>query len=254
MCRGHPGADGVRVESVDPLERLPGGAVDRDEAYRSIVGKILEAPRSVWGFDFAFGLPTAEGWEGLSGRNWPQLVAEISLLDGPEALETSGLLDSSATRATDPAGRNWSEHAVLEGAFYGITRIVAPLLSRVGVAILPMESLPLLPAGMSPEMVASAPSIYLLEVCSKRLIMALDQVERQPETGEFDDLGNLYRRLVAARWLRPLARSLREPITAGGGALAATLAAVAAWRGYRESDHGALHRDQHYKLEGYAYP
>ena len=57
ICRAHPGSDGIRVASVDPLMDLPGGARGREEALRSLVQKVLEAPRSAWGFDFPFALP-----------------------------------------------------------------------------------------------------------------------------------------------------------------------------------------------------
>ena len=59
VCRAHPGADGIRIESVDPLTELPGAMVQRDDALRALVQKVIESPRSAWGFDFSFALPAA---------------------------------------------------------------------------------------------------------------------------------------------------------------------------------------------------
>jgi len=64
VCRAHPGSGGIRVESVVPLSRLPGGEVDPGGACSSLVAKVMEAPRSAWGFDFAFGLGE-DGDDGL---------------------------------------------------------------------------------------------------------------------------------------------------------------------------------------------
>jgi len=74
VCRAHPGSDGIRVESVDPLVELPGGARGRDEALQALAQKVLEAPRSAWGFDFPFALPMGvlTATEGEEVAGWDQ--------------------------------------------------------------------------------------------------------------------------------------------------------------------------------------
>jgi len=88
ICRAHPGRDGIRVESVDPLMDLPGGARGRQEALRSLVPKVLEAPRSAWGFDFPFALPMdvlkalVGGREGGGWDDQVRFVARLAWLQG----------------------------------------------------------------------------------------------------------------------------------------------------------------------------
>lgn len=103
---------------------------------------------------------------------------------------------------------------------------------------------------------AQASSTYVLEVAPGRLLALLGAVE----AGDFSipedtvtDRQRLLRQLVAANQVRPVPRAQRTEITAHRGAIAAVLCAVAAWRGYRSSDHGALHADPAYRAEGFCY-
>ena len=59
ICRAHPGNNGIRVESIDPLSELPGGVIEREVALQALVQKVTESSRSAWGLDFSFGLPKA---------------------------------------------------------------------------------------------------------------------------------------------------------------------------------------------------
>jgi len=54
VCRAHPGGDGIRIEGIEPLVELPGGAEEPATAAAAFVTKIREAPRSAWGFDVPF--------------------------------------------------------------------------------------------------------------------------------------------------------------------------------------------------------
>jgi hypothetical protein len=70
-----------------------------------------------------------------------------------------------------------------------------------------------------------------------------------------DGRAELLRACVRAGWARPMARRLRARITEPDtmAALDAVLIAIAAWRGYRHHDHGALCRDPEYGFEGFVY-
>lgn len=258
VCRGHPGDAGLRIESVDPLAELPGGGVESREACRAIVGKVLEAPRSAWGFDFAFGLPaTADGDEA------PGPAPSLALWKaGLEAVTGAGgvgdLEGRDAPRRTD---RERGLPAPLSAArsdatFEGIRGVLAPLHGKEGVAVLPIDPLPLLPDGTPPAMRARAPSTYLLESAPASVLGSLPAGTVEP-VGEIPaEPGGrqaVIRDLVKAAWLRPVPRAIRERASESAAGLAAVLVAVGAWRGYRREDHGELCRDRDYGAEGYIY-
>lgn len=67
VCRAHPGSDGIRIEGIEPLIELPGGAREPDAAAAVIVTKIREAPRSAWGFDVPFVAPDTAADESPGG-------------------------------------------------------------------------------------------------------------------------------------------------------------------------------------------
>ncbi len=195
VCRAHPGAGGVRVERVARLAELPGGVAEREPALRVLLGKILEAPRSAWGFDFPFGLPRGvdarPGDGGGSSRlrdspdsltrpeapqlaAWDDMLRSVGRLSEPRQL--AGLFSGSDTagdrgsslplRRTDvelgtesPLGASRAP-----ATFHGLNGLVAPLHGHASVAVLPFEPLPMITDGMPGPMRARASSIYVLEV------------------------------------------------------------------------------------------
>lgn len=243
VCRGTPGGDGLRVESVDPLTELPGGVAERSAAHRVLLAKILEAPRSVWGIDLPLGIPLEEvpapaplhqaspwreGWVGdvRHCARWP------------EAGEP-GHRRTERERGMAPA--SWAVRQL------GVAGLLLPLLAQTSVAVLPFDPLPLLPPGAPPQMAGRLPSIFVVEVAPRALLGAAGIAAGDPES--------VLRALVAAQLVRPLARALRRRIAEGRAerSLDAVLAAVAAWRASRRDDLAALTRDPHYGREGYAF-
>lgn len=222
VCRATPGADGIRVESVDRLVDLPGGIGDRAGAYRALVAKVLEAPRSVWGFDAPFG--TAE--------------------KPSEPRKTDTSVDPPVT------GRPSDLAAVVQRL------LLDPLQGHRPVVILPIDALPVLPAGAPPAMVARAPSTYVLEVGPERVLGRLASESGSDALALITEAPGreaVLRELVAAAQVRPLARALRTRIGSDPRAFDALLCAVAAWRGYRTADHGLLHADPAFREQGYRY-
>jgi hypothetical protein len=213
VCRAHPGNDGIRVESIERLVDLPGGAESLDGAAEALVTKIAEAPRSAWGFDAPFGR-------------------------APEGRRTDG------ERGVAPApaeATDWVANGVLD-----------PLRSNAQVCVLPLQPAPLITEGMPPEMIARAASTYLLEVSPAALREQLRDEGVSPPAGDPDSRRAGLRSLAQAAQVRPMARALRERILDDGG-LDALLCAVAAWRGYRGYDHGVLHAVPEYAQQGYIY-
>ena len=273
VCRAHPGDEGVRVESVDPVAKLPGGARQRDRALAALTQKISEAPRSAWGFDFPFGLPREIVAE-LSGRtpgSWLDQLEVVAALDGADEFrrrcQAAGA-GREQRRATDEeASTPFSPYnlRLYRQTYHGMTQVLRPLYGRPEIAVLPMDELPdlgdagqLAPNVRAPR--AQLPHIYLLEICPSSL---LDVLEYGPRLASYkgrdrqhaERRQKILRRLVDDRHVRPMARTLRSRIIddPGGDALDAVLAAVGTWRGYRGYDHGELRADPRYALEGHVY-
>lgn len=264
VCRAHPGEGGIRLESIEPLAVLPGGASEPEAAYHALVGKVLDAPRSAWGFDFAFGLPVAgsEADEGPSaGRardGWRAGIARV--LD--ESLERLVAAAGTERRQTDvdrelpgplAAERRAATHAGMRG-------VLSRLHGQPGVLVLPIDPLPAIPEGTPPAMIARTPSTYVLEVspvCTLRDLAA--RIDEPPAAGaaalpsEPRDREDIVRALMRAEWVRPVPRALRQRAGSDVRALRAVLAAVGVWRGTRTADHGALHHHSRYGLEGHVY-
>jgi len=223
VCRAHPGADGIRVESVERLADLPGGEADPAGAARSLVGKIRDAPRSAWGFDAPFGgVAGGSGHEGSLRRTEKERGVDVA------AAET----------------REWMQ-----------TQLLDPLAQTSQVCVLPREALPLVVAGMPAAMTASVASTYLLEVAPDALVSVLRAEGLQLPDADDAERGHGLRELSAGGFVRPMARTLRGRVAAeaGAGGLASLYCALAAWRGYRGYDHAALHLDAEYAREGFIY-
>lgn len=271
VCRAHPGASGIRIESVDPLAELPGGAVQRDDALRALVQKVVESPRSAWGFDFSFALP-APVLEKLApaSRDYADQLAMVAGFEDADRLRQRCSAASRdrelRRRADDEAATPFSPYDLraYEQTYHGMVDVLRPLQGRPEVAVLPFDQLPYdatdggdrLPFHRAAG--GGAPHIYLMEVCPASVLAAL----HLPVHGYEGDGGHAAARrrsilghLAGDGLVRPTPRALRNRIVEepGGKALNAVLAAVGAWHGYREYDHGELRADPEYGVEGFVY-
>jgi hypothetical protein len=276
ICRAHPGRDGIRVESVDPLDELPGGARNRDAALSSLVQKVIEAPRSAWGFDFSFGLPVEVLTSGreASASGWERQLAALATWADAEELrrwcqdraggrELRRQTDEETSTPFSPYNLR-----IYKQTFYGLRDVLRPLRTHPDVAILPMDALPASGSteagGRLPFNIgrpgSRLPHIYLMETCPASLLGRLGHL---PELGRYkgeaggraERRAAILARLIEAGLVRPVGRGLRSRIVDNvyGDALDAVLAAVASWRGYRDYDHGELRDDPRYPLEGFVY-
>ena len=273
VCRGHPGADGVRIESVDPIDALPGGATAREEAFRALVQKIVESPRSAWGLDFCFGLPQPVAMGIGTGAAPTELNVSLENVaacsDADEFRRRCADAADGAElrrRTDDEAATPFSPYnlRIYKQTFHGMTSVLKPLRSRNEIAVLPFDRLPEMADSSGRRLpfhhAASgrAPHIYLMEVCPASVLKALEYPDkgykRADERSRRQRL-ELLQRLVRDGLVRPVARQLRDRITddANGDALDAVLAAVGAWRGYRGVDHSVLHANPLYAAEGFVY-
>ena len=271
ICRAHPGNDGIRVESVDPLSDLPGGAVDRRAALAALVQKVAESPRSAWGFDFSFGLPKAI-LEKLApaASSYDDQLGVVAGFGRAETLreQCAGVSpDAELRRRTDSeASTPFSPYnlRIYKQTFYGLTEVIRPLRSRPEVAVLPFDALPqaAVPAGerlpFNRATSAATPHVYILEVCPASVLARLEYPKRGYKGGgesAAEARVGLLRGLIDDGLVRPMPRPQRSRIVADaeGNALDALLAAVGAWRGMHDYDHAALGTDPDYGLEGFVY-
>lgn len=270
VCRAHPGEDGIRIESVDPLSDLPGGAAPRAEAMPALVAKVIESPRSAWGFDFCFALPAA-----MIDALAPAAAGHATQLEVMSLWHDAATLRARCRQAGE--GRELRRRTDREArapfspcslrmyrqTFHGMVHVLRPLRRRPEVAVLPFDRLAAtaddgerLPFNRAAG--GQQPHVYLMEVRPASLLRALEL----PASG-YKGLGAgpaagrqaIFRHLTAAGLVRPTARALRRRIIEqpGGDALDAVLAAVSAWRGYRGHDHAALRQDADFGREGFVY-
>jgi hypothetical protein len=268
VCRGHPGADGVRIESIDRLCDLPGGAVKLQPALRSLVSKVLESPRSAWGFDFPFSLPRtiAEALTLPLEGDWSRLLEAVARLPGAGELRRRALEAGRGrqlwrrTDAEAATGLSPYDRRVHGQTFHGLTGILWPLRGSPEIAVLPFDPLPEPGAEKLPFNRAASkkmPHVYLMEVRPPAVLVALGYPRGYRGSGEAEVAGRrrILRSLIDDGLVRPAARGVRTRILddGSGHALDAVLAAVGAWRGYRLYAHATLRDDPFYATEGFVY-
>lgn len=259
------------MESVDPLRQLPGGAVDLVPALQALVRKVIESPRSAWGFDFPFALPRAVAALGQSipTDDFNAGVAAVAACRTAEEFRRRCMSASPGVelrRRTDrEAATPFSPYnlRLFKQTFHGIVDVLQPLRGRSEVAVLPVDSLPA-PAkpgerlAFNRRATGSVPHVYLMEVCPASVLRALGYPARGYKGASTDRAERrhaILQRLTADRFVRPAPRTLRSRIVEerNGDAIDAVLAAVGAWRGYRSYDHGKLRDVPEYATEGFVY-
>ncbi len=271
VCRAHPGSEGVRVESVDPLSALPGGAVARDDAMRALVQKVIESPRSAWGMDFSFALPRAL-MDALAPavQNYGGQLDTVAAYGDPDAMR-AGCVDAAPgrelrRRTDDEAVTPFSPYnlRIYKQTFYGMRDVLRPLRARPEVAVLPFDRLPAAEAAGGDRLPfnrpasGAAPHVYLMEVCPASVLRSLGHPADGYKGGGEESLQKrrgILSLVTGEGLVRPMARSLRERIAGdeNGDAVDAVLAAVGASRGIRDNDHAVLRSDPAYAAEGFVY-
>ena len=271
ICRAHPGNNGIRVESIDPLSELPGGVIEREVALQALVQKVTESSRSAWGLDFSFGLPKAVLdvlAPGVSDYT-DQLRVMVSLGKAGTLLEQCTEVSPSVElrrRTDDETSTPFSPYnqRTYKQTFHGLTEVLRPLRSLPEVAVLPFDALPQTDRQSGDRLpfnrVASAdmPHIYVMEVCPASVLAKLGYPThgyRGRSESESEARRGMLRRLIKDGLMRPMTRAQKGRVIENehGAALDSIFAAVGAWRGTRDYDHAALRADPMYGLEGFVY-
>lgn len=242
--------------SLHCLEALAGTA-ERSAALAHLVALVRESDRALWAMDFPFGLPI----EVMAvGAGWPDQLTflgewgEDAYGAGVECLRRARLLGGPLhiRRQSDLEAKtpfDCYHYRIIYQTFYGMRDVLGPLRRVPGTAILPFQY------GRLPTarriVVESCPSSVLK-------ILGLPHQNYKQTTG-----GPLVRKRLLTRHAiltglapfvnidPPHRRAIMR--NGGGDALDAVIAAVGAWRVWRQVDHAAVARHPRYRREGKMY-
>jgi hypothetical protein len=256
------GVPPLRLESLDPLERLAGSA-EREAALAHLVSMIRASSAALWAVDAPFGLPV----EVLdAGTSWAELVRFLGRWEegayalGLWALERGRALVAErggegtmhVRRATDAATQapfDPYHYRIIYQTFHGIRDVAGPLARVRETAVLPFQY----------RRVAAARRV-VVETCPSSTLRRLGLPNRnykQPEGGALLPHRRRTRRAILDGIAAHVAfgegdrrRMVRDP---GGDALDAVVAAVGGYAAWRSVDHAAVARCGRSAREGFLY-
>lgn len=261
IARTEPRARGrLALVELDRLDLLCGTAA-RDVCLAELVRFVNASDAALWGFDCPFGLPVELFPEGAPWADHFAFLAEYE-----DAYECG--LECIARTKRMPAGplrtalhcRRQSDRAakapfdafhyrMIYQTFFGMRDVVRPLAATPGTAVLPFQYRKLPRAKR--VVVECCPSSVLKKNALPH------QNYKQPKGGPLTRVRRLTRHAILAelgRWVRIGDRHRRAMMrNPGGDALDAVIAAVGAFRGVRDADHGALAAHPRLTREGWMY-
>ena len=153
IARAHFQNENLVFDELLPARDLPGGAPARDAALAALAKYIRDLEAPVCGFDFPFSLQHGE----LDRASWRDWVASLpARFSDADAFREAY---AGAKRATDVAAKTPFSPLNLRlyrQTYYGIARVVAPLL-RTGALALPFDE-------------PTSGAAWLLEICPASLL------------------------------------------------------------------------------------
>jgi len=239
--------DSLHVEQCASVVLLLKVAPEREICLKALRAWIAHEQEAIFGLDFPFGVPAqlleAASWEDFV-RAFPERYATPQHFRAACYMSVSG---REIKRLTDyENGTPWAGYnlRLYRQTFYGISAVLAPLVTQGSVCVLPMQS-------------PRADRAWLIEICPaatlKRhgLYMPYKGKEARHRRARRDIL-------EAMRCLAPLRFSdatLRDTIIEekDGDALDSLVAAWATWRALQQPDELEERCHPLYALEGYVY-
>lgn len=241
--------EGLRVERCIPARDLPESGKKRDRCLEALRTLIAGAGRAIFGLDFPFGLPRAL----INYQSWESFVLAFpNEYQSPETFR-------QACRESTP-GRELKRKAdrvakapfapynirLYRQTYYGIQRLLAPLVETGQARVLPMQE----PAQGKPLLLEVCPASTLKE---EGLYLPYKGSSERRRRGRQRILHGLEQKAVNIQ-SRELRSTFIEDV--GGDALDSVVAAVATFRA--QQDHAfprseARDNDDAYAAEGYVY-
>ena len=245
--------DRLRLTHLDPLERLA-GTPDRDAVNQSLVGAIQNAPETLIGADFPFGLPIELGL-----GDWPDQLAHVAAHDGDAKTYGRHLVDLTQQRCdgskhvrrqTDRETAtpfDCYHYRIIYQTFHGMRDLLVPLAADPSVAVLPFQPI----HTKTQTLVAEAcPSSTL-----KRLGLPHQNYKHpgRPGLPKHRQTRNKILQSIATQIaITPHRRRVIQQ-NPGGDALDAVLAAIGVWSAHRRHTPTDFHENPRYRREGMVY-
>lgn len=224
IAAGHAQNGRLDIESCRPGRELPHSGAERETCLRALVRFVAGERKAVFGFDFPFGIPG----QLFEEREWTAFV-----LGFPERHATAEDFRADCRRRTggkEPkrgtdieAKTPWAAFnlKLYRQTFYGIARVLCPLLREGAAVVLPMQR----PREGRP---------WLIETCPASLLKreGVYPSYKGNSTSHRDRRRHILATLRRRGRLGPLDEGLRRLAidNAGGDALDSILAALAAHR------------------------
>jgi hypothetical protein len=246
----------LRLAELSPMSRVC-RSTERADVLPALVRMIRQSEGALWALNFPFGLPIevmAPGcrWAGQFDflARWGEDAYGAGVECLRRALARGG--PGHVRRLTDAQERTPFDayhYRIIYQTFYGMRDVLGPLRRLARTAILPFQYRRL--ACALRMVVEACPASTL-----KRLALP-HQNYKQPAGGPLTRKRRRTRRAILAglsAWAE-IGAGHRLRIMRDGGAdgLDAVLAAVGAWRSWREYDHRAIGRQPRYAREGRHY-
>jgi len=251
-----PSRRGLTLTSLRSMTSLC-GTVERAAAHQHLVGMILDSERSLWGFDFPFGLPvelfpaaTPWGDQFAFLREWEDDAYGCGLecvRRATELFDRKHIMRVCDTEARTPF--DTFHYRIIYQTFFGMRDVIDPLRQTRGTAVLPFQYRKLRTAKR-----------VLVECCPGSVLKREGvpyQNYKQPTGGPLTRKRRLTRHAILdwlagvvkfdARFRRVMMRN------SGGDAMDAVIAAVGAARAVRSTDHRAIARHPRYCHEGHIF-
>lgn len=248
------GRSRLRLKRLNSIERLC-GASKREVALPWLVQAIRDSKDALWGIDFPFGLPIELGWP-----DWPDQLAAVAAWTGTTnafgvrccelAMKAVGKLHTR--RDTDRETRtpfDCYHYRIIYQTVHGMRDVLAPLRDDPSTCVLPFDI----------GTIANAKRI-VAEACPGSTLRRLALPHNRYKQSKPGRVAAKYKR-VRERILEGLMPFVeieadqRRTIlnNPGGDALDAVIAAVGAWRAWRELDPAAMAAHPRYTREGFVF-
>jgi hypothetical protein len=247
IANGRIEGEMLLIKDCRRADSLPGSGKDRDQCLTVLKDFIKLESQAVFGLDFPFGLPG----HFIADRSWEDFVASFPRrYENPKRFRdacSSAADGRELKRVTDSEARTpFASYnlRLYRQTYYGISRILSPLVSDSLACVLPMQN-----------RVDGKP--WLLEVCPASTLKARNLYfpykgrtaeHRQARTrivGGIEKMGLVH-------GLDPVIRNLVVE-DKGGDALDSVIAVLATFRAVRNPEALFPKGDNTYSIEGYVY-
>jgi hypothetical protein len=249
IAEGAIKAEGLRIERCDQASKFLGSGPKLEPCLAALRDFIAEQKDAAFGLDFPFGLPkelvTEETWEDFI-KAFLEKHADPGEFRNACLKETNG---KELKRVTDREAKtpfSCYNLRLYKQTYYGIARVLAPLVRENKVRVLPMQ-------------IPQADKPWVLEICPASTLKILDLYMRYNYKGTTQKhqtaRKGLLRKIERKVAFKLEGDSVREVVIGdpGGDALDSVIASAATFCAVRNSGRLLVGNYDNYAIEGYVY-